>query len=108
MFAGGRCTISESLCLGEPAERVSSLAAVTAKQGRRGELLFVTERQEFRQNGRTCLVEEQDIVYRSGDSSAPHPGTTRPRWTAPPCRWRRDRGSCVCDPTRPCSSASAP
>ena len=74
MFAGGRCEIAEPLLLGEPAERVSSLAAITPKQGRSGELLFVTERQEFRQNGRTCLVEEQDIVYRSGDGSTPrHP-----------------------------------
>ncbi|MEV1065590.1 MaoC family dehydratase N-terminal domain-containing protein [Streptomyces sp. NPDC050263] len=70
MFAGGRCEIAEPLRVGEPAERVSSLTAVTPKQGRSGELLFVTERQEFRQNGRTCLVEEQDIVYRSGDGSA--------------------------------------
>ncbi|MFI9809018.1 hypothetical protein ACIHEJ_32475 [Streptomyces sp. NPDC052301] len=69
MFAGGRCEIAEPLRLGEAAERVSSLAAVTPKQGRSGELLFVTERQEFRQRGRTCMVEEQDIVYRSGDGS---------------------------------------
>ncbi|WP_405593634.1 hypothetical protein [Streptomyces sp. NBC_01092] len=78
MFAGGRCEISEPLRLGEPAERVSSLAAVTPKQGRSGELLFVTERQEFRQRGRICLVEEQDIVYRSGDGAAArhqHPAT---------------------------------
>ncbi|WP_210587030.1 hypothetical protein [Streptomyces sp. GESEQ-35] len=74
MFAGGRCEITEPLRLGEPAERISSLAAVTPKQGRSGALLFVTERQEFRQHGRTCLVEEQDIVYRSGHGSAPqHP-----------------------------------
>ncbi|KAK1185278.1 hypothetical protein B7755_048690 [Streptomyces sp. NBS 14/10] len=76
MFAGGRCEITEPLRLGEPTERIGSLAAVTPKQGRSGELLFVTERQEFRQNGRLCLVEEQDIVYRSGDGSAPrHPAT---------------------------------
>ncbi|MGW0087149.1 hypothetical protein [Streptomyces sp. NPDC003393] len=74
MFAGGRCEITEPLRLGEPAERVSSLAAVTSKRGRSGELLFVTERQELRQNGRTCVIEEQDIVYRSGGSPAPgHP-----------------------------------
>ncbi|WTB87295.1 hypothetical protein OIE99_03050 [Streptomyces cellulosae] len=76
MFAGGRCDIVEPLRLGEPAERVSSLAAVTPKQGRTGELLFVTERQEFRQSGRLCMVEEQDIVYRSGRSGAgEHPST---------------------------------
>ena len=66
MWAGGRCEITEPLRLGEPAERVSSLSAVTPKRGRTGELLFVTERREFRQYGRTCVVEEQDIVYRSG------------------------------------------
>ncbi|MCP8708488.1 hypothetical protein ACWIG2_20955 [Streptomyces cellulosae] len=76
MFAGGRCDIIEPLRLGEPAERISSLAAVTPKQGRTGELLFVTERQEFRQSGRLCMVEEQDIVYRSGRSGAgEHPST---------------------------------
>jgi 3-methylfumaryl-CoA hydratase len=76
MFAGGRCKISEALRLGEPAERVSSLSAVTPKQGRTGELLFVTERHEFHQSGRRCLVEEQDIVYRSGRAPArQHPAT---------------------------------
>ncbi|MYT75456.1 MULTISPECIES: MaoC family dehydratase N-terminal domain-containing protein [unclassified Streptomyces] len=66
MFAGGRLEVTQPLRLGEPTERVTSLKAVTPKQGRTGELLFVTERQEFRQAGRICLVEEQDIVYRSG------------------------------------------
>lgn len=76
MFAGGRCEITEPLRLGEPAERTSNLAAVTPKHGRSGELLFVTERQEFRQHGRLCMVEEQDIVYRSGNDNAPrHPAT---------------------------------
>jgi hydroxyacyl-ACP dehydratase HTD2-like protein with hotdog domain len=70
MFAGGRCHITEPLRLGEPAERISSLGAVTPKTGRSGQLLFVTERREFRQDGRPCLVEEQDIVYRSGRSAA--------------------------------------
>ncbi|MEU4485697.1 hypothetical protein [Streptomyces purpurascens] len=73
MWAGGRCEITEPLRLGTPAVRVSSLASVTAKRGRTGELLFVTERREFRQGGRTCLVEEQDIVYRSGRSTGQHP-----------------------------------
>lgn len=73
MFAGGRCEIAEPLLLGEPAERTSSLASVTAKRGRTGELLFVTERREFRQHGRVRLVEEQDIVYRSGRGAARHP-----------------------------------
>ncbi|MFJ4841537.1 hypothetical protein [Streptomyces sp. NPDC088746] len=82
MFAGGRCRYVRPLRLGEPAERVSSLGSVTPKHGRSGELLFVTERQEFRQFGRTCLVEEQDIVYRSGRGSGLHPAAVDDR-TAP-------------------------
>ncbi|MGV4980820.1 hypothetical protein ACVB8X_06060 [Streptomyces sp. NRAIS4] len=68
----------------EPAARVSSLAAVTPKQDRSGELLFVTGHQEFRQHGRVCLVEEQDIVYRSGYGSAPRHPATLERWRAVP------------------------
>ncbi|MEU9450222.1 hypothetical protein [Streptomyces sp. NPDC048277] len=83
MFAGGRCEVVAPLRLGEPAERVSSLAAVTPKRGRSGELLFVTERQEFRQHGSVCLVEEQDIVYRSGEGSAPHWPATLDRSAVP-------------------------
>ncbi|TPQ23500.1 MaoC family dehydratase N-terminal domain-containing protein [Streptomyces sporangiiformans] len=74
MWAGGRCEVAEPLRLGEPAERVSSLSSVTAKHGRTGEMLFVTERRAFRQHGRMCLVEEQDIVYRSGRGAGQHPG----------------------------------
>ncbi|XVV38328.1 hypothetical protein ACQPXT_34235 [Streptomyces sp. CA-100214] len=68
MFAGGRCRLVQPLRLEQPAERVSSLQAVTAKQGSTGALLFVTVRYEYRQCGAICLVEEQDIVYRSGRS----------------------------------------
>ncbi|MFE7278522.1 hypothetical protein [Streptomyces sp. NPDC057623] len=75
MWAGGRCEIARPLRLGEPTERVSSLGQVTARQGRTGDMLFVTERREFRQHGHTCLVEEQDIVYRSGPTVAQHPTT---------------------------------
>ncbi|MFJ6855612.1 hypothetical protein ACIQM3_34660 [Streptomyces sp. NPDC091271] len=79
MFAGGRSRSVRPLRLGEPAERVSSLGSVTPKHGRSGELLFVTERQEFRQFGRTCLVEEQDIVYRSGRGNGQHPASVDDR-----------------------------
>ncbi|MEV4734906.1 MaoC family dehydratase N-terminal domain-containing protein [Saccharopolyspora sp. NPDC049426] len=73
MFAGGRCEIAEPLSIGERTERTSSIANVAVKQGRTGEMVFVTQRNEFRQHGRTCLVEEQDIVYRSGKSAGDHP-----------------------------------
>lgn len=73
MFAGGRCEIIEPLRVGEPAQRISILNTVATKHGTTGELLFVTVRNEYSQHGRACLVEEQDIVYRSGRSGGPHP-----------------------------------
>lgn len=73
MFAGGRCEVTEPLRVGEPAQRISSLGTVTTKHGSTGELLFVTVRSEYLQRGRTCVVEEQDIVYRSGRSAGQHP-----------------------------------
>ncbi|MER6152915.1 FAS1-like dehydratase domain-containing protein [Streptomyces hirsutus] len=73
MFAGGRCEVAEPLRVGESTQRISSIGAVTTKQGSTGELLFVTIRSEYLQRGRTCVVEEQDIVYRSGRSAGRHP-----------------------------------
>ncbi|MEW2355444.1 MaoC family dehydratase N-terminal domain-containing protein [Spirillospora sp. NPDC029432] len=66
MFAGGRLRVDAPLEVGADAVRTSSLAGVKVKQGRSGELLFVTVRNEIRQRGELCLSEEQDLVYRSG------------------------------------------
>ncbi|WNF01076.1 MaoC family dehydratase N-terminal domain-containing protein [Streptomyces luomodiensis] len=73
MFAGGRCEIFEPLRVGAPAQRISSVSTVATKQGTTGELLFVTVRSEYLQQGRTRVVEQQDIVYRSGRSAGQHP-----------------------------------
>lgn len=65
MFAGGRLTIHAPLILGQPATRVAAVVAVRAKRGKSGELLFVTVRYEFSQDGHHRITEEQDLVYRS-------------------------------------------
>ena len=78
MFAGGRLTVDRPLEPGRPAERTRSLAKVSVKTGRSGEMAFVTVRSEFRQNGQTCLTEEHDYVYRSGESTAKSPAAARP------------------------------
>jgi 3-methylfumaryl-CoA hydratase len=80
MFAGGRVEVNAPLVLGVPAQRHSHVTAVIPKTGRSGSMLFVTVRQEFHQNGELMLVEEQDVVYRSGDGAAPraHERSTRP------------------------------
>jgi hydroxyacyl-ACP dehydratase HTD2-like protein with hotdog domain len=80
MFAGGRLTVHRPLRIGEPAEQRTSLAGVTVKQGRTGELAFVTVRGDYHQHGERCLTEEQDLVYRSG----PSPATFTAQTSKPP------------------------
>lgn len=66
MVAGGRLEVHTPLRLGVTAERESRLATVSVKQGRTGELAFVTVRHVVSQAGTVCLVEEHDLVYRQG------------------------------------------
>ncbi|MET0143549.1 MAG: hypothetical protein ABW328_02005 [Ilumatobacteraceae bacterium] len=66
MFAGGRLDVIAPLLVGRPATQTSSLVGTTVKDGRSGPLLFVTVRNEVVQAGAVCVVEEQDLVYRSG------------------------------------------
>ncbi|WP_052393275.1 FAS1-like dehydratase domain-containing protein [Pseudomonas rhizosphaerae] len=64
MWAGGRLEFIEPLKVGSAAERVSTILRIEEKHGHTGALLFVTVRHDYSQEGRLCLREEQDIVYR--------------------------------------------
>jgi 3-methylfumaryl-CoA hydratase len=78
MIAGGRLRFAARLPVDEPIERVSTLAGVRVKQGRTGEMAFVTVRHEYRVAGRIAVTEEQDVVYRSQP-----PCTARPQRREP-------------------------
>lgn len=78
MFAGGRLTTHRPLEVGRRAERTRSLANVAVKTGRSGQMVFVTVRSVFRQDGQDCLTEEHDYVYRSGESAAKSSEAPRP------------------------------
>lgn len=76
MWAGGRLQFEAPVLLGKPAEKRSVIEAVTRKEGRSGPLGFVTLRHEIWQDGRICVTEHQDLVYRTpraegGDSAPP-------------------------------------
>ncbi|MHB8188064.1 MAG: HTD2 family dehydratase [Dermatophilaceae bacterium] len=78
MFAGGRVRTHASLIFGRPATRTTWVAATKQKQGSTGPLTFVTVRNEYTQGGRVCIVDENDIVYRtSGSGLAMVAGTLR-------------------------------
>jgi len=69
MFAGGRVSTHAPLVLGRPATRTTWVAGTREKEGRTGPLTFVTVRNEYTQDGRVAIVDENDIVYRTPGSS---------------------------------------
>jgi 3-methylfumaryl-CoA hydratase len=70
MFAGGRFRVHEPLRIGDTVTRRAELLSTAIKQGRSGEMLFVTVRHTFLRDGTGVAVEEQDLVYRSGDAAS--------------------------------------
>jgi 3-methylfumaryl-CoA hydratase len=64
MFAGRRVIFHQPLRIGEPVERVSTIAKIEPKSGRSGLLAFVTVVHEIGGKNGLCVTEEQTIVYR--------------------------------------------
>ena len=64
MWAGGSLEWLHPLTLGRTAEKTTTLTEVTRKSGRSGPLALVGLDHEITQDGRLCLRERQDLVYR--------------------------------------------
>ena len=80
MWAGSRIVFHEPLRVGDPLQRVSTVADVSGKEGRTGPLVFVKVRHEVSNGRALALIEEQDIVYRDN----PQPGEPVPAPKAAP------------------------
>ena len=67
MWAGGRLhwAAQNPLRVGDAVQRTSSIASVTHKAGRSGDLLFVLVKHEVHNAHGVALTEEHDIVYRA-------------------------------------------
>jgi 3-methylfumaryl-CoA hydratase len=65
MWAASRVTFLAPIPLDVDMARRSMVAAVTAKHGRSGPMVFVTVRHEILLGDIVAIVEEQDIVYRT-------------------------------------------
>lgn len=65
MWAAGGMQIERPLRLGEPAERQTRIAAIDAKSGKSGSLLFITLEHRLSQGGTLCISEQQNLVYRA-------------------------------------------
>jgi len=83
MFAGGRLRLEAPIPVGAELSSRSSVAAVSVKAGRAGELAFVTVRHELTADGRPVGAEEQDLVYRAAADSG-EPVSTAPSPAAAP------------------------
>jgi 3-methylfumaryl-CoA hydratase len=86
MWAGGDVQFSASLPLGAPVLKRSTILTVEHKQGRTGELVFVTVLHEVLHEGTVAISEKQDIVYKDPTP----PGRTTPSPAMPAALHRSD------------------
>jgi len=74
MFAGKRTTFHSDLRVGDAVRRDSVIQAVNIKQGRTGQMVFVTVKTDISSPRGLAITEEQDFVYREAA-----PGGTPPQ-----------------------------
>lgn len=88
MLAGTRATYRRPLHVGEKISWVSTIGAVTPKQGRTGKLVFLRIDHEIAGEDGAATSEVQDVVYRE----AAKPGAPAPTPRPAPAKavWRRD------------------
>ncbi|WP_439569100.1 FAS1-like dehydratase domain-containing protein [Sphingopyxis sp.] len=77
MWAGGRLEFLAPIAVGAALTRVTTIAAIRAKRGASGDLLFVTLQHDIAAGGDPAIREEQDLVYRA-PAAAPAAATVQP------------------------------
>ena len=75
MWAGGRLTFDHELRVAGDIGRTSRITDVSVKQGRSGQMVFVTVEHEISDADGVAIKEEHDIVYREN----PKPDDPRPQ-----------------------------
>jgi len=80
MWAGGRIRFPGDIHVGDTVDKTSTIHDIVMKQGRSGQLCFVTVVHALRVEGELRIEEEQDLVFRD----APNPDTPAPSQTPAP------------------------
>lgn len=86
MWAGSRFRFHQPIRIGDNLQRKSEIIDVSLKEGRTGELVFVTVRHEITNPHGLALSEEHDIVYRDHaalDANSP------PRMAPSDAKWKQ-------------------
>jgi 3-methylfumaryl-CoA hydratase len=87
MWAGGRLEFEHGLKVGEVYARKSRITEVQFKQGRTGNLVFVTLHHEIANEKGIALTEEQDLVYR--ENAKPGEPAPQPQSAPKESAWER-------------------
>ncbi|MBI2296384.1 MAG: MaoC family dehydratase N-terminal domain-containing protein [Betaproteobacteria bacterium] len=78
MFAGKRISFVADLRVGDEVRRESVIKEVNIKQGRTGQMVFVTVKTDISSARGLAITEEQDIVYREAPGSGAPPPPPQP------------------------------
>ena len=91
MWAGSRVRFQRPLRVGDPIRRISTVADITHKSGRSGDLVFVVVRHEVSADSGIAIAEEHDIVYREAPRGDTRSAETTPSVTPaePDAAWQR-------------------
>lgn len=73
MWAGGRLEILAPLIVGRNAEKKTTVEDIVSKTGRSGKLAFVALRHDVIQDGRLCVTERQDLVFKAYSPAGSRP-----------------------------------
>lgn len=87
MFAGAKLVFHRPIRIGDEVSRTSEIVSLEGKQGRTGDLVFVTVAQRYSVGGDLALEESQDIVYRSASRGAEGGGAAE---AVEPAPWQRE------------------
>lgn len=87
MFAGAKLVFHRPIRIGDEVSRTSEIVSLEGKQGRTGDLVFVTVTQRYSVGRELALEESQDIVYRSASRGAEGGGAAE---TVEPAPWQRE------------------
>lgn len=81
MWAGSRIQYLAPLVVGDEAVRSSRIERIVPKEGQSGRMCFVTVVHRTASQGRDCIVEHQDIVYREASTPSTAAASAAPTST---------------------------